>query len=113
MKLSEEQFQIYLKQRLDKIKEILEIKAKEYVRNEDRLHNFNVAAKMSNQTRESILWNGFALKHLVSLNDIINDLEKGKTNPINLVEEKIGDLINYLILLEMCFKQNKSNELPF
>jgi hypothetical protein len=75
----------------------LSVKGREYTRNNNPLHNFEVGATMSNQTREKVLY-GFALKHLISLADIRNDIEKGKLPSLETIEEKFGDAINYLIL---------------
>ena len=101
--MTKEVFNEIVQDRLDKIKSTLISKGKEYQRNEDVLHNFEKAAKMGNTTREKALW-GFALKHYVSFMDILDDLEKGEKIHIGLVEEKIGDLINYLILAEASIK---------
>lgn len=100
-----EQFQEILSERLKKIEEILGKKALEYVRNEDRLHNFNVASRIRNVSREEALW-GMAMKHLVSVMDIINDTKIEKYPTIEMVDEKFGDLINYLILAEVSLKHN-------
>jgi hypothetical protein len=75
----------------------LSVKGREYTRNNNPLHNFEVGAAMSSQTREKVLY-GFALKHLISLADIRNDIEKGKLPSLETIEEKFGDAINYLIL---------------
>ena len=50
---------------LVQIKELLLVKGKEYRRNNDVYHNFNVGAKISGQIPEKVL-QGFLLKHLVS-----------------------------------------------
>ena len=101
--MTKEVFNGIVQNRLDKIQSTLISKGKEYQRNADVLHNFEKAAKMGNTTREKALW-GFALKHYVSFMDILDDLEKGEPVHLDLVEEKIGDLINYLILAEASIK---------
>jgi hypothetical protein len=73
-------------------------KAEEYVRNDDMLHNFNEGARQSGMMRERVL-EYFRLKHMVSRNDIINDLEtKGILPSKAKAYEKYGDIINYYIL---------------
>jgi hypothetical protein len=43
--------------------------------------------------------------------DILNDIEKGVLPKEKAVDEKIGDLINYLILCEASIKEKiKNNE---
>lgn len=93
-----------IKERLDKIYNTLSIKAKEYVRNNDRLHNFNVGAELENKIREEILHN-FFLKHYISYLDMLADIREGKLPTTAYVDEKIGDMINYLILQEASIKQ--------
>jgi len=76
---------------------VLGVKAIEYVRNNDAMHNFNVGAKMTGQTREQVLY-GMALKHHISISDIREDISQGKLPTKVMVDEKFGDAINYLIL---------------
>lgn len=108
MPVTNETFEQILSNRLDNIKFILGQKAKEYVRNNDRLHNFNTGAKESrtNETREDVLY-GMMRKHLISLNDILDDVRNHKPITSEIVNEKIGDIINYMILLEVCLLTNK------
>jgi len=101
--MTKQEFDILVQQRVQKIQQTLIEKGKEYQRNEDPLHNFNVAAKLGNTTREKALW-GFALKHYVSFIDMMNDVENGTLVKEERIDEKIGDLINYLILCEASFK---------
>lgn len=96
-------FDEVLEDRLKKIRLSLLIKGKEYRRNNDPLHNFNRGAELSGQSREKVLW-GFALKHHVSFLDMLDDMDMGKFPKIETVDEKIGDLINYLILCEASIK---------
>jgi hypothetical protein len=105
-----EHFDQILEDRLRKIRLSLLIKGKEYRRNNDPLHNFSRGAKLSDQSREKVLW-GFALKHHVSFLDMLDDMDKGKFPKTETVDEKIGDLINYLILCEASIKDKiKEND---
>jgi hypothetical protein len=101
--MTEDQFDKLVTARLNLTRQTLIIKGKEYRRNNDPLHNFNVAAQLGNTTREKALW-GFALKHYLSFMDILNDIEKNNLPTEELISEKIGDLINYLILCEASIK---------
>lgn len=103
-KITEQQFDELVLARLNKITTTLIEKGKEYRRNNDPLHNFRIAAKVNNTTQEKALW-GFAVKHYVSFLDILNDIEKGFLPKEKVVDEKIGDLINYLILCEASIKE--------
>ena len=107
--MTEQEFNALVEKRLDLTREVLIIKGKEYRRNSDPLHNFNMASKLNNTTREKALW-GFATKHLVSFLDMLDDIEKNKLPKKEYVEEKIGDLINYLILCEASIKDRMIND---
>lgn len=95
--MKKEFFKKVLQETLETISETLGVKAMEYVRNNDAMHNFNTGAKMTGQIREKVLA-GFALKHQISIADIRNDIEKGKLPSKEVIDEKFGDAINYLIL---------------
>lgn len=109
------QFDAVVNHRLDESKRILIEKAKEYAKgDDDRMHNFNRAAQITGECREKALF-GFFLKHLVSVMDIVDDMNKNSNYiPAKpLVEEKIGDSINYLLLLEASIEDKRNKNLPF
>lgn len=107
--MTELEFDAIVEARLAAIRKTLIEKGKEYRRNNDPLHNFNVAAMVSQTTREKALW-GFATKHYVSFLDMLNDIEEGKLPKREVVNEKIGDLINYLILCEASIKDRLTSD---
>ena len=76
-------------------REVLVEKAKQYANDDDRLHNFNKTAAFEGCTPEMIAWK-FNLKHLASISDMV---AKDEFFPPEVWDEKIGDAINYLILL--------------
>ena len=96
-------FNVVVSRRCELIKEVLAKKASEYARG-DRLSNFKSAGRMMDETPEKALLY-FRLKHEVSIADIVNDLDEGELPTVELLEEKIGDSINYLILLEALIKE--------
>ncbi|RLB94056.1 MAG: hypothetical protein DRH26_02200 [Deltaproteobacteria bacterium] len=100
-----DKFNEIVKARLEKIEIILGEKAKEYAPKNDRFHNFNVAARISGTTPEKALY-GMMLKHEVSVLDLI-EMAENEPDKLNeaLIDEKIGDNIDYLILLEGLLKQ--------
>jgi hypothetical protein len=111
--MNTEQFDNVVSNRLDAIKATLISKAKEYAKgDEDRLHNFNRASKVSGKRREECLW-GMAMKHLISVMDIIDAMSKDESYipSKELTSEKLGDLGNYLILLEACIEDSRNNQL--
>lgn len=102
--LSEFDFNKYLSERLTEITETLQIKAKEYVRNSDRFHNFNTGSKLKQKPRELIL-DDYMFKHYVSYRDMLSDIDKGNYPTKKYIKEKLGDLIVYFILQEIGLKQ--------
>lgn len=73
-------------------------KATEYARG-DRLSNFKKAAGALACSPEKALV-GMLIKHLISIIDLVDDVERGALADYPLWDEKIGDAINYLILLD-------------
>jgi len=95
--MTNEYFEVKLKETLEEINTTLGVKAVEYVREGNRMHNFDIGAKMTGKIREEVIA-GFALKHQISIQDMRNDLKKGLKPKESMVIEKFNDAINYLIL---------------
>lgn len=77
--------------------QILLKKHKEYA-TEDEFHNFNVAAALQDVTPQQALI-GMMDKHVVSVHDLVNEHAEGRNIPADVWREKIGDNINYLLIL--------------
>lgn len=90
-------FETIINDTLDRIKELLIIKGKEYRRNNNPYHNFEEGSKKTGLIREKIL-DGFLLKHEISIADITNDLEKNILPSKQMVHEKFDDNIIYLLI---------------
>lgn len=94
--------------RIELTRNVLQKKGAEYASNTNVFENFEKAKHPARvDSREAALW-GMAMKHFVSIGDMVQDTE---SNPRvvfhpNYIEEKIGDMINYLILLEGMLKEN-------
>ncbi len=75
-------------------------KSREYASETDKLRNFKRAAVLvaAVHSPEAAAWN-FAVKHLVSIVDMIEGLEEGKEYPLSVWKEKLGDSGNYLDLI--------------
>lgn len=70
-------------------------KNKEYAPEFDPLANFKKGAKMSGLTPEQVLFM-YCAKHLVSVRDIVfGEVPSNK----EVIREKTGDIINYMMLL--------------
>ena len=113
-------FNEMLEERIKKTRAILDSKNKEYASDIDKLHNFKRAGAMENCSPEKALI-GMWAKHIISILDMMDELNTKcgtransfpSLNPneyIDTIEEKIGDAINYLILLEALIKERKRN----
>ena len=95
-------------ERIDSILSTLTQKAKEYAKGGDHFHTFNVAARMWETTPEKALY-GMMSKHMVSVLDLVNAVPDTEITEA-IINEKIGDNINYLILLEGLLKKRVYNQ---
>jgi hypothetical protein len=111
--MNNEDFEHIFETQIDLSRSVLLAKSKEYANDQDRLHNFRVAAAFIQGTPEQALW-GFLVKHLVSLSDMIptsSDHPSGVYST-DLWDEKIGDAINYLILLRALVYERSEDYAP-
>lgn len=102
--MTREAFVVILEERIAKMRATLDSKAKEYATGEDRLHNFKLAAQMTRQTPEEAL-RGMLIKHWCSIMDIVDGIKYQRPLSPAQVDEKIGDAINYMVLLEALLKE--------
>ena len=100
--MNAETFDAFLEETLDRTREVLRSKGHEYAHDPDesRFHNFEVTAQFLDCSEERALW-GFMAKHLTSVNDMIKTSKDNQyvVYPLEQWDEKIGDVINYMILL--------------
>ena len=106
-----EQFDKILDQQIDSIRKVLASKRAEYAPTEDdRLHNFRKAAALTGQSLAGAAF-GMAMKHIVSVADIVEQADRGNTQSMEMLDEKIGDSINYLILIKACLIEQRERAL--
>ena len=111
--MNRNRFDEIVNQTLCQVTDVLTDKSIEYSRNNNPFHNFDVGARKTGLIREKVL-DGMALKHEISIEDIVNDIEDGKLPSYELVNEKFGDAINYLILKKASIIDRIENKkLPF
>jgi hypothetical protein len=106
--MTDQEFDKIVDNTLNTIRETLIVKGKEYRRNSDVFHNFEVGSRKSGLSREKVL-DGFLLKHEISIADMTNDLDNGILPNIEAVDEKFGDNIIYLILKKAMFEDRIYN----
>ena len=95
-----------VQRRVQLIKDVLQSKNEEYAGQDDVFKAFTESLPLSfHDTKQAVAWE-FMVKHLQSIKLIIEERAKtGKIPDEKLLEEKIGDAINYLILIEGMFKE--------
>lgn len=96
------EFERIVDETLQQIRETLIVKGKEYRRNNNPFHNFEVGAIKKSISREKVL-DGMLLKHEISIEDMTNDLDQGKLPSESSVNEKFGDNLIYLLLKKAMF----------
>ena len=109
--MNSKEFQDILGKQLESITSVLASKRAEYApSDDDRLHNFRVAAGLLGTSLPSAAY-GMALKHIVSVNDIVLNSTKGVPIPDDAVlDEKFGDAINYFILIKACLIDQRNHD---
>ena len=112
--MTQEEYDKLINYRLELIKSMLLKKGIEYSNNNNPFHTFEKAGILAGVTREDAL-KGFMLKHEVSILDILEKLRNKQYVEPNLIREKFGDVINYLIILEIMAidKTTPLQQLPF
>lgn len=84
-----EQFEEVINNRIETCKSVLCSKAEEYA-TDDRLHNFKIAGELQKCTPVKAL-GGMMAKHTVSVYDLIEDYEQGKTISQEMWADSIDD----------------------
>ena len=88
----------------------LVLKGEDYA-GQDRLDHFKKAAALTDATPEEALW-GMAAKHVVSVAKLCRTGRKPQTpEEFAVWDEKIGDTINYMLILSAMIREGKDAEL--
>lgn len=101
--MNNEQFNAIVDRRIEKIKQVLCSKAEEYARG-DRLSNFKQGAALTNEKPIEVLA-GLMVKHEVAFHNFVNDWRDNSVQQYDRWDEKIGDIINYLILADAIIRE--------
>jgi len=108
--MTTEDFDKVIERRIELINSVMRSKNKEYASDKDKFHNFKSSTGISfHSSQEKVAWE-FMTKHLQSIKDMLDKVEKGghsSVPSVEYLEEKIGDAINYLILIEGMLKERK------
>lgn len=104
--MNSEDFVDVLAAQIGTCERMLGAKASEYATDDDRLHNFKVAAALKGETCKQALA-GMMAKHTVSIYDMIRD---DVDAPLEVWVEKISDHLNYLFLLKAIVVEEKATQ---
>ena len=105
-----DQYTHHIDEMLTHCKTTLNAKHKEYADPKSDYHNFELAAELQSCTPERALI-GMMDKHVVSVHDMVTAMESGWKPSAAYVREKIGDNINYLLILyAMILERGAQNE---
>ena len=113
MKIQE--FNKIFEERIKKMRSVMVSKGTVYTAgDQDRLHNFKVSGRIGGTSPETAL-KGMLIKHLTSVWDMIDECENCDENggvdfDCKRVDEKIGDVITYMVLLEALFIERLQNQ---
>ena len=99
MSISTEQLNDVKKAMFDRVDTLLGSKGDEYSTRHNRFENFLDGAKSEGLPPERVLW-FMMLKHWLSLKKMVRELSTLERRPIEVWDEKIGDMETYLILLK-------------
>ena len=109
--MTTQEFNALFEQTVQMCRETLCAKADEYAEDDDRLHNFNTAAVLQGETPIKSL-GGMAVKHTVSVYDLIRRHNRGVEITQEIWDEKLKDSINYLILLRAAVAEQRGVDQP-
>lgn len=101
--MTPEQFDLAVKRQVSHCLDLLCSKGEEYAPGADRLAAFKKAAALQNDTQTRAAF-GMLAKHLVSVADMVTD--PGRFAPEKW-DEKIGDSINYLLIIRAIIEEER------
>lgn len=101
----EQQFEDVITDTFHSLQYLLQIKGKEYRRDNNPYHNFEIGSIIEQKTREEVL-QGFLLKHLISVKDMRNDLKQGIFPSEDKVNEKYNDILIYFMIEKAMMIEN-------
>lgn len=104
-------FNMHVEDQIERCRKTLIVKGNEYGA-QDRLHNFKAFAELAGISQEQAC-SGFLGKHIVSIYDMCRESSNGEEFSLEKWNEKIGDAINYLLILSAIVRQkDESYENP-
>lgn len=111
--MTRENFNKHVEAVFKRTEQVLVKKGSEYANDKEVFHNFNNSTGISlHNENTSVAWE-FMTKHLQSIKDILSEVENTCLTPRftkEMIDEKFGDTINYLILIEGMLREKLENK---
>jgi hypothetical protein len=85
---------------------VLDAKGKIYAVDNDRLSNFRGVGDMNDESPQEALW-GMVSKHIIATRDTV---KSGKVPTKKWITEYLGDIHNYMHLLEGIWEEQRCQE---
>lgn len=105
--MTHKEFEQVFERAVERSKGVLFSKLKEYTSDDDQLESFKTQAGMSLAATPMGIAYELMVKHIYSVRKMVQEFEEcGKRPSIRLMNEKFGDSINYLILIEALFLES-------
>ena len=105
--MTRQEFSNYVDYVKERTSNVLQNKGTEYSYKNGAFENFEEGISIGlASSREGIAW-GYVTKQIQSVRALIREVDEGKTSHLNnaMIDEKFGDVINYMILLEAMLKE--------
>jgi hypothetical protein len=103
------EFNKELEKLFESIRQKFLIKGYEYATQESVFINFDKGSSVTGLPPELVL-DGYLTKHYVSYRDMLDEIKQGDLPPLELIDEKLGDIILYFILQKIMME---NQEPPF
>lgn len=97
------EFASILEGRVKRMHEVLAAKSKEYSSKDEYLANLKLTAAILRSTVSHACFSNLC-KHLASISSMVDDPDRFDAA---VWDEKIGDAVNYLVLLEACVAESR------
>jgi len=101
--MTRDQFDLFLLSFFNRTQKILTSKSKEYASDADIFLSFKKGTGFSFHNEAEKVAYEYLCKHLESIKTMLDNLDKPPNK--DYIEEKIGDAVNYLIIIEGLIKE--------
>jgi hypothetical protein len=102
-------FNNFIEKQMEKYRKILFKKQDQYS-SEDAFHNFIEGGLLAGEEKERMLWL-YMLKHYVYVKDFFNKIKKITPNDVPKIQESLGDISIYFMILSAMLHEKYENSL--